>query len=82
MKIFLHILKRFLNEKCPDINFEFSLSHGTKNVNIDLNCSILTLQEHDQFISAIEEIWLLKRQVTKFKFVMPQLIDTTKWKFD
>ena len=47
-----------------------------------LNCSILTLHEHDQITSDIEEIWLLKRQDRKFKFVMPQLIRTTKWKFD
>ena len=52
-------------------------SPSHKYVNTDLNCSILTLQEHDQFISAIEEIWSLKRQVTKFKFVMPQLIEMT-----
>ena len=70
MKTFLHILKRILNEK--------NLSRRTKNVHMGLNCSILTLREYDQNISHIEEIWLLKRQHTKFKFVIPQLIHTTK----
>ena len=37
-------------------------------LNCSLNCSILTLHEHDQIISDIEEIWLLKGQDTKFKF--------------
>ena len=82
MKTFLHIFKRFLNEKYPKINFEFCLSRCSKNVHMGLNCSILTLHEHDQITSDIEEIWLLKRQDRKFKFVMPQLIHTTKWKFD
>ena len=43
---------------------------------------ILTLHEHDQIISDIEEIWLSKRQDTKFRFLMSQLIHTTTWKFD
>ena len=66
MKIFLHILKTILNEKYPHINFEFYLSRCT-NVHMGLNCSILTLHEHDQIISDVEEIWLLKRQDTNFK---------------
>ena len=74
MKTFLHIFKRILNEKYPDINC-------TKNVHMGLNCSILTLREHDQIISDIEEIWLLKGQDTKFKFVIPQLIHAPRWKF-
>ena len=82
MKISLHILKRFLNEKYAGINFELYLSRRTENVHRGLNCSILTLHEHDQIISDIEKIWLLKRQDMKFKFVMPQLIQATKWKFD
>ena len=82
MKIFLHILKRFSNEKYRNINFEFYLSPHSKNVLMGRNCSILTLREHDQIISDIEEIWLLKRQDTKFKFIIPQLIHSTKQKFD
>ena len=35
-----------------------------------------------KIISDIEEIWLLKRQATKFKFVVLQLIHVNKWKFD
>ena len=61
MKTFLHILKRFLNEKYPGITFDFYLSRRTKNVHMGLNCSILTLHEHDEIISDIEEVWLLKR---------------------
>ena len=82
MKISLHILKRRLCEKYRDISFEFYLSRHTKNVHMRLNCSLRTLHEHEHIISDIEEIWLLKRQDMKSKFVMPQLIDTTKWKFD
>ena len=82
MKTFLHILKRRLCEKYCDISFGFYLSRGTKNVHMGLNCSLLTLREHEQIISDIEEIWLFKRQDTKFKFVMPKLIHTTKRKFD
>ena len=82
MKTFLHILKRHLCEKYHDILFEFYLSRRTKNVHMELNCSLLTLREHEQIISDIEEIWLLKREDTKFKFVMPRIIHTTKWKFD
>ena len=82
MKTFLHIPKRRLCEKYQDISFEFYLLRRTKNVHMGLNCSLLTLREHKQIISDIEEIWLLKRQDMKFKFVMPQLTNTTKWKFD
>ena len=64
MKTFLHILKRFLNEKYPNINFEFYLSRRTKNVRMGLNCGLLTLHGHDQVISDIKEIWLLK---TRYK---------------
>ena len=79
MKIFLHVLKRLLNEKYPNINFEFYISCRSKYVYMEMSCSILTLREHDQIICDIEEVWLLKRQD---KFVIPQLIHTTKWKFD
>ena len=64
-KTFLHTLRRVLNEKYQDINFEFYLSRRTKNVHMGLNCSVLTLHEHDQIISDIKEIWLLKRQDIK-----------------
>ena len=80
MKTFLHILKRRLREKNQDISFEFYLSRLTKNVHMGPNCSLLTLREHEQVISDIEEIWLLKKQ--DIKFVLPQLIHTTKWIFD
>ena len=82
MKRFLHTLKRFLNEKYPNINFELYLSRRTKNVHMGLNCSILVLHEHNQITSDIRKIWLLKRKDTTFKLVMSQLIHTTKWKFD
>ena len=82
MKTFLHILKRFLNEKYPVINFEFYPSRRSKNVHMELNCSILKLHEQNRVIPDIEGLWLLKRQDTKFKFVMSQLIRATKWKFD
>ena len=77
MKTSLYILRRFLNEKYPDINSEFYLSRPTKNVHMGLICSILALHEHDQIIYDIEQVWLLKRQDTKVKFVIPQLIHTT-----
>ena len=77
MKTFLHILKRFLNEKYP-VNFELYPSRRTKNVNMGLNCSILKLHEQNRVIPDIEGFWLLKRQGTKFKFVMSQLIPATK----
>ena len=82
MKAFLHILKRRLCEKYQDITFEFYPSRRTKNVHMGQNCSLLTLREHEQIFSDAKEIWLLKRQDTKFKFAMPQLIHMTKWKFD
>ena len=82
MKTFLHILRRFLNEKYLGINFEFYLSRRIKNAHMGMSCSTLTLHEHDQIISDMKKIWLLKRQDTKFKFVMPQLIHTSKWTFD
>lgn len=72
MKTFLHTLRGVLNGKYPGINFEFYLPRHIKNVEMGLNCSMLTLHEHDQVISGIENIWL-KRQDMKFKFVMPQL---------
>ena len=82
MKTFFHILKRFLNEKYPVINFELYPSRRTMNVNMVLNCSILKLHEQNRVIPDIEGFWLLKRQDTKFKFVMSQLMRATKWKFD
>lgn len=72
MKNFLCTLRRILNGKYPGINFEFYLPGHIKNVQMGLNCSMLTLHDHDQIISGIENIWL-KRQDMKFKFVMPQL---------
>ena len=42
--------------------------------------NILSLPEHVDITSDIENIWKEKRQDTKFKFVMPQLIHTPKWK--
>ena len=64
MKTFLHILKRRLCEEYPDILFEVYLSRRTKNVYMGLNCTLFILHEHEQIISDIEEIWLLKRKYT------------------
>ena len=47
-----------------------------------LNYSLLTLREYEQIISDIEELWIMKRHDMKFKFILPQLIHTAKWKFD
>ena len=47
-----------------------------------LNYSMLTLHEYAQIISDIEELWLMKRHDMKFKFILPQLIHTVKWKLD
>ena len=43
-----------------------------------LDHNLLTLHDHDEIICDIEEIWLEKKQDTNFKFVLPQLIHTTK----
>ena len=73
MKTFLHVLKKFLNEKYAHIDFEFYLSCCTQNVHMGLHFSLLTLCEYDQIISDIEELWLMKRQDAKFKFILTQL---------
>ena len=56
MKTLLHILKRRLCEKYHDKSLEFYFPRRTKNVHMGLNCSLLTLCEHEQIISDIEEI--------------------------
>ena len=81
MNTFLHSLKRILEEKYPNIEFAFYLSSRSKNVHMGLNCNLLLLSEHVAIISDIENIWM-KRKDTKFKFVVPELIRTTSWKFD
>ena len=82
MKTILHILKRILMEKYPNVEFDFYLLNRSKNVHMGLNCSILILPEHVAIISDIENIWIKKRQDTNFKFIMPHLIHITKWNFD
>ena len=76
MKTFLLILKEDSSEK-----FDFYLSSRSKNVHMGLNCNLLSFSEHDPIISDIENIWM-KRKDTRFKFVLPCLIHTTKYKFD
>ena len=78
----LHVLKNFLGEKYPHINFEFYLSRRTKNVHMGLNYSLLALHKQKQIIFYIEEVWLRRRQDKSFKFMLPQLIHTTKWRFE
>ena len=78
MKTFLHVLKKFFNKKYPHIDFEFYLSRRTKNVYMGLNYNLLALHEQKQIIFDIEELWLRRRQNMSFKFVLPQLIHTTK----
>ena len=81
-KHFLHILKRILNEKYPSVAFEFYLSTCAKNVHMALDYNLLTLHDHDEIIFDVKEVWLETIQDTSFKFVVLQLIHTTKWKFD
>ena len=78
MKIFLHVLKKFLNEKYPHIDFEFYLPRRTKNVYMGLNYNQLALHEQKEIIFDIEKLWSRRRQDMSFKFVLPQLIHTTK----
>ena len=66
----------FLNEKYAHIDFDFYLSRRTQNAHMGLNWTLLTLHEYDQIISDIEEIWIIKRSDTKFKFIYSQLIHT------
>ena len=47
-----------------------------------LDHNLLTLHDHDEIIFDVKEVWLETIQDTSFKFVVPQLIHTTKWKFD
>ena len=54
MKTFLHILKRISMERYPHVEVDFYLSSQSKNVHMELNCSILTLPEHVAIISDIE----------------------------
>ena len=82
MKAFLHFVKKFLNGKNPHIDFDFYLSRRVQNVHMGLNYSLLKLHEYEQMISDIEKLWLMKRHYMKFKFILPQLIHTAKWKFD
>lgn len=81
-KTFLNILKRILMEKDLNVEFDFYLLSRSKNVHMGWNCSTLTLPEHVAIISDIGNISIKKRQDTKIKFIMLQLIHTTKWKFD
>ena len=69
-------------ERYPHVEVDFYLSSQSKNVHMELNCSILTLPEHVAIISDIENTLIKKRRDAKFKFIMPQLIHTTKWKFE
>ena len=82
IKAFLNFLKKFVNDKCSHIDFDFYLSRYVQNFHMGFNYSLLTLHEYEQIISDIEELWLIKRYDRKFKFILPQLIDTVKWKFD
>ena len=81
MKTFLHILKKILNEKYPSVVFDFyfysskKCSHGIRPQSINIAWSRWNICD-------IKEIWLEKKQDTNFKFVLPQLIHTTKWKFN
>ena len=78
VNIFLHILKRILPEKYPNIEFYFYLLTPWKTVHMARNCNILSLPEHVSIISNTESIWEEKKEDSKFKVVMPQLIHTTK----
>ena len=82
VKAFLYILRKILTEKYSDVEFDFYLSSRSKNVHVGLNCNIMSLPEHVNIISDIENIWIEKRQDTQFKFVMSYLLHTTKWKYD
>ena len=82
IKTFLYVLKNFLAQKYPHIEFEFYLSRRTKNVHMGLSCSLLELCEHNHVIHDIEELWLRRTQDMNFRFVLPQLIHTVKWRFD
>ena len=76
MIAFLHFLKKFLNGKYPYIDLDFYPSRCAQNVHMGFNYSLLTLHEHEQIISDIEELWLMKIHDMKFKFILPQPIHT------
>ena len=82
IKAFLHFFEKFLNDKYPHVDFDFDFLRRAQNVHMGLNYSLLTLHGYEQIISDIEELWLIKRHNGKFKFTLPQLIHTVKWKFD
>ena len=73
MKTFLHVLKKFLNDKYSHREIDFYLSRRGENAHMDFNYSLLTLHEYEKIISDIEELWLMKRQDLKFKFALPSL---------
>ena len=50
MKTLLHILKRILNEKYPDVVFDFFLSTRAKHVHMRLDYNVLTLHDHNVII--------------------------------
>ena len=48
MKFFLHILKRNLNEKYPNVDFEVYILHQAKNVHMCLDQNILFIQNYEE----------------------------------
>lgn len=53
MKFFLHILKRNLNEKYPNVDFEVYILHQAKNVHMGLDQNILFIQNYEE----IKKYW-------------------------
>ena len=48
MKFFLHILKRNLNEKYPNVDFEVYIFHQAKIVHMGLDQNILFIQNYEE----------------------------------
>ena len=81
MKLFLHILERHLNEKYRSVDFKLYILRSAKKRSYGFGSKYFIYSKCKK-LRDIEELWILTRQDMKMKFILPLLINTTKWKYD
>lgn len=77
------MLEQHLKNKFPEFKVSLYVSKRKESIHLGLDISLFPFIRHDELIEEIKNFRMLSYDVEKhFKFLFPQHIGCTRWKYD
>ena len=77
----VRILEKHMSSLFPNLKINFYVGRRSKYVHMGLDLVLFTIKDHDRIINEIKD-FMFDELNERFKFCIPQLVPTVKWKYD